>query len=193
MQQLLCLQAEDSRAFRWDEDIVLWALTLQYHGGKLVIDRIRGKANEGLGSHGHLEVDLRNWNLFLPSSSTLRSYFPHVDAYAGVSEETIMEIRSAVAAKSSSRVVTGGISFDEMEIRGIGLLQVNRTAFWQGRGAFVGKGFSQSQLAHLSSIPRNACPSILFHFHRREALLSSWLSSLGLPHRKISFPDGKQN
>jgi len=113
-QQLLCLDIGDSRGFRWDRDIILWAMTIQFHGGKLVIDRIRGKGNEGQGNHGHLEVDLNGWNLFIPANSTLRSYLPHVNCYQGIEDRVIADIKSAV--KSANR--TGGISFDEIEIKG---------------------------------------------------------------------------
>ena len=128
-QQLLCLAAGDCRAFRWDKDIVLWALTLQYHGGKLVIDRIRGKGSEGLGNHGHLEIDPKNWNLFLPANSTLRSYLPHVDCYQGVSVDLVTDIKQAIASKSvhdGDTEITAGISFDEMEIKS-GLVYFKRT------------------------------------------------------------------
>ena len=37
----------DVRAFRWDPVIIHWAMTLQYHGGEMVIDAIRGKSTQG--------------------------------------------------------------------------------------------------------------------------------------------------
>ena len=49
--QLNCLQQVKNkqtnllRVFRWNKSIVHWALTLQFHGGKMVIDDLRGKSN----------------------------------------------------------------------------------------------------------------------------------------------------
>lgn len=40
--QLECLLCHDVRQFRFDPKIIHWCLTLQYHGGKKIIDTMRG-------------------------------------------------------------------------------------------------------------------------------------------------------
>eukprot|EP00733_Pompholyxophrys_punicea_P000588 Pompholyxophrys_punicea_v1_NODE_179_length_2990_cov_78.650085.p1 type:complete len:456 gc:universal NODE_179_length_2990_cov_78.650085:2815-1448(-) len=100
-QQLLCISQSDARGFRWDEAVIHWAMTVQFYGGKLVIDTIRGKSTEGQGSHGHLPLNISDWNIFIPADSTLRSYLPYVNPYAGITDER----------------VTCGFACDEIEIR----------------------------------------------------------------------------
>lgn len=61
-QQLLCLNTvciiiereeiiiyiqDDAQGFRWDPVIIHWVMTLQYHGGKKIIESIRGKSTQG--------------------------------------------------------------------------------------------------------------------------------------------------
>ena len=48
-QQLQCVDTSDARGFRWDTEIVHWALTIQFYGGKLVLSTLRGRSTEGLG------------------------------------------------------------------------------------------------------------------------------------------------
>jgi len=49
-QQLQCVDTSDARGFRWDTEIVHWALTIQFYGGKLVLSTLRGRSTEGLGN-----------------------------------------------------------------------------------------------------------------------------------------------
>ena len=69
--------------------MVHWALTLQFHGGKRIIDDLRGKANAGKGKHGELDLNVGDWGIFLPANSTLRNYLPPVEVYQGFKLETI--------------------------------------------------------------------------------------------------------
>ena len=112
-QQLACLLQDDARAFRWDERIIHWALSLQYHGGRATIEHLRGKATKGEGSHGHLKNNRANWALFLPGDSTLRSYLPLIRPYARVDKEKVMEVAEACANLDDKR---GGIVWDEIKI-----------------------------------------------------------------------------
>lgn len=113
-QQLHCATKESSRGFRWSKDIVHWALTLQFHGGKRIIDDLRGKANIGLGNHGDLKLDVKNWGIFLPANSTLRNYLPPVEVYQGFSLEAINNFKEGFPASSPRKVI---IAWDEIEIR----------------------------------------------------------------------------
>ena len=113
-QQLLCLTKEDGRGFRWDPSIIQWALTLQYHGGKGLLNILRGNAFAGQQRHGNLRIDSTHWNLFLPSNSILRKYLPIVDPYDDISDnhcETIVDL-----FESSKDPKRGGILFDEIEL-----------------------------------------------------------------------------
>jgi len=93
---------------------VHWALTLQFHGGKRIIDDLRGKANIGLGNHGDLKLDVKNWGIFLPANSTLRNYLPPVEVYQGFSLEAINNFKEGFPASSPRKVI---IAWDEIEIR----------------------------------------------------------------------------
>jgi DNA polymerase III epsilon subunit-like protein len=109
----LCSQ-ESGRAFRWSKNIVHWALTLQFHGGKRVIGDLRGKGFAGAGQHGDLKVDVKKWGLFLPADSTLRNYLPPVDVYGGFNEAAINQFKKAFPDGSPRKVL---VAWDEIEIR----------------------------------------------------------------------------
>jgi len=113
-QQLRCLNESDGRAFRWNKEIVHWALTLQFHGGKRVIDDLRGKANRGKGSHGELNINVADWGLFLPANSTLRNYLPPVEVYEGFKDDVIASFKKGFPVTSKRFVM---LAWDEIEIR----------------------------------------------------------------------------
>jgi len=113
-QQLRCLNESDGRAFRWNKEIVHWALTLQFHGGKRVIEDLRGKANRGKGSHGELDINVADWGLFLPANSTLRNYLPPVEVYEGFKDEVIESFKKGFPVTSKRFVL---LAWDEIEIR----------------------------------------------------------------------------
>ena len=110
----LCDLQESGRAFRWSKDVVHWALTLQFHGGKRIIDDLRGQANAGAGQHGKLKVDVSKWGLFLPANSTLRNYLPPVEVYEGFDQASINQFKTAFPSESPRKVI---IAWDEIEIR----------------------------------------------------------------------------
>ena len=89
-------------------------MTLQFHGGKRVIDDLRGKANAGKGKHGKLDLNVGDWGIFLPANSTLRNYLPPVEVYEGFKRETIENFKKGYPESSSRKVV---IAWDEIEIR----------------------------------------------------------------------------
>lgn len=87
--------------------IVHWAMTLQYHGGSLVLDAIRGRSTQGsfylilklskfkkritgLGDSGTLEVTPEDWGLFIPAISTMKQYLTPVALYEDIMDEKII-------------------------------------------------------------------------------------------------------
>jgi len=94
--------------------LVHWALTLQFHGGKRIIDDLRGKANAGKGKHGELDLNVGDWGIFLPANSTLRNYLPPVEVYQGFKLETIENFKRGYPESSPRKVL---IAWDEIEIR----------------------------------------------------------------------------
>jgi len=110
-QQLACVNQHSARGFRWHPDVIHWALTIQFHGGAMTLDDIRGKATKGEGRKGDLKVDPSLWGLFLPAGSTLRNYLPPVNAYEGVNMTKLEAIKETF---SGENVIIG---FDEIEIR----------------------------------------------------------------------------
>ena len=113
-QQLNCLSSTSGRGFRWHKEVVQWALTLQFHGGKMLIDDLRGKAFNGQGSKGHLNVDVANWGIFLPANSTLRNYLPPVKVYSGLSSTKVENFKKAFPTSSPRKAF---LCWDEIEIR----------------------------------------------------------------------------
>ena len=82
--QLNCLLSSDARGFRWDPAIIHWATTIQYHGGKKILDIIRGEALQFEGKHGSLPIVREKWGLYLPAISTLKHYKSYVKPYLGI-------------------------------------------------------------------------------------------------------------
>eukprot|EP00733_Pompholyxophrys_punicea_P000878 Pompholyxophrys_punicea_v1_NODE_344_length_2202_cov_2.720670.p1 type:complete len:354 gc:universal NODE_344_length_2202_cov_2.720670:972-2033(+) len=122
--QLLCLAAKDARGIRWrefDESIIHWALTIQFYGGGLLVDILRGRSTEGLGSHGKLPINAENWGLFLPPNSTLRSYLPYVNVDPKITDEMIRNARNQLIRSCephpTRKKISVGLVADEMEIR----------------------------------------------------------------------------
>lgn len=92
---------EDVRGFRWDPLIKHWAMLLRFHGGKTIIDALRGEATQQQGAHGDLVYDVSKVGIFLPAPSTLSGYLPHVDPYKGIQQQTVpaqleRHVRSAI-------------------------------------------------------------------------------------------------
>ena len=113
-QQLRCATKESGRGFRWSKDVIHWALTLQFHGGKRIINDLRGMANKHKGKNGKLDIDLKQWGIFLPANSTLRNYLPPVEVYEGFKSETIENFKKGYPSTSPRKVM---IAWDEIEIR----------------------------------------------------------------------------
>lgn len=75
-QQLKMLHYGHGRC-KWDPAIIHWMMTIQYHGGQGIIDILRGKAFQGQGQHGKLNIDTNNWGLVLPGNIQIHKiYFP---------------------------------------------------------------------------------------------------------------------
>jgi len=105
---------EEGRSFSWDPRIIHWSLSIQYHGGKKVLETLRGKAFANQGQNGHLSNDPNKWCLYLPGDSTLRGLLPIIDPYQGVSDDSIELVKEFCKEHG---VKKGGIVFDEIEIR----------------------------------------------------------------------------
>jgi hypothetical protein len=93
-EQLIALSIGDNRKIRWSPAVLHWykfvklpnthrTMTLQFYGGKRIINFLRGEANQGAGSHGALPIDSQKWNLILPANSTLSAKVPAWDPYEG--------------------------------------------------------------------------------------------------------------
>eukprot|EP00733_Pompholyxophrys_punicea_P000969 Pompholyxophrys_punicea_v1_NODE_394_length_2057_cov_16.152888.p1 type:complete len:443 gc:universal NODE_394_length_2057_cov_16.152888:385-1713(+) len=112
-QQLECLNKTDQRDFVWDEEVVHWAFSLQYHWGKLTLETLRGASSKGLGVKGRLPVDSSKWGIFLPSPSTLGGYLPLVDPYKGIDIQTLQLAKDTLHRGGFKSI---GIVSDKMEI-----------------------------------------------------------------------------
>ncbi len=80
-QQLECVWASDSRAFRWHPTIRRFTESIVFEGGQRVLNLLRGRANQTKGSHGPLKFGLKDFNLYLPALSSLTSHHMHIDPY----------------------------------------------------------------------------------------------------------------
>jgi len=139
--------------------LVHWALTLQFHGGKRIIDDLRGKANAGKGKHGKLDMNVGDWGIFLPANSTLRNYLPPVEVYEGFKPETIENFKKGYPESSPRKVV---IAWDEIEIRyGPNLEPINEGAYWQGGWAYYGERREISRVGENERGTRHSRHSVL--------------------------------
>ncbi len=60
-------QADHSLQFQWDNDILLFSETLEYHGHEKIYNLLRGAAHAGSGKGGIKTFNSANWNIPLPS------------------------------------------------------------------------------------------------------------------------------
>jgi hypothetical protein len=99
----------DARAFRWDERVIHWALSLQYSGGTKtlnLLNLLRGDTSSST-THGNLPIEVYDRGLFLPPQSTLLQNLPIVDSYPTMN---IAKIAGSLVGEGR----TGGLTFDEM-------------------------------------------------------------------------------
>jgi hypothetical protein len=102
---------QSGRAFRWEDAIIHFAMSIQYYGGKAAIHLLRGKAFQG--KKGELQNDPFDFNVYLPSISSLRSRIPPIDIYNQNINPYLKKIQTAL----QNSVAVGLIKFDEIEIR----------------------------------------------------------------------------
>lgn len=55
-----------SLQFQWDSEIFQFVETLEYHGGRRVVNLLRGSGHEGEGGSGIRTFDWQKWNWLLP-------------------------------------------------------------------------------------------------------------------------------
>lgn len=55
-----------SLQFQWDSEIFQFVETLEYHGGRRVVNLLRGSGREGEGGSGIRTFDWQKWNWLLP-------------------------------------------------------------------------------------------------------------------------------
>lgn len=59
-----------SLQFQWDSEALQFVETLEYHGGKRVVNILRGPGHEGEGGSGIHTFDWQKWNWPLPGKTT---------------------------------------------------------------------------------------------------------------------------
>ena len=63
-------QNNHSLQFQWDAEVLQLVESLEYHGGRSVINLLRGPGHDGEGSGGIFAFDWKKWNLPLPGKTT---------------------------------------------------------------------------------------------------------------------------
>ena len=56
--------------FQWDGEVLQFIETLEYHGGRRVVNLLRGSGHEGEGGSGIHTFDWQKWNWPLPGKTT---------------------------------------------------------------------------------------------------------------------------
>lgn len=59
-----------SLQFQWDSEVLQFVETLEYHGGRRVVNLLRGSGHEGEGGSGIHTFDWQKWNWPLPGKTT---------------------------------------------------------------------------------------------------------------------------
>lgn len=116
-QQLECILAKDGRGIRWNPALLDFTMSLQYYGGQRVLDLMRGSAYGKTGKRcGKLCNKASNFNIFLPSNSTVRGRTPFVSPYEDETEAVAAKIKHMCSQRGITEL-EGGIVSDEIEIR----------------------------------------------------------------------------
>jgi DNA polymerase III epsilon subunit-like protein len=119
--QQLEAMTTNPRGMRWNPDVINFFQTISYYGGKKVYNILRGKAFEGQGKCGKLEMGPFLFNLHMPSLSAFQHRMPKVDPYGS---RHFVPSRCKAIWKMFCRIpiwenkkCKGGLIFDEIEIR----------------------------------------------------------------------------
>jgi len=59
-----------SLQFQWDSEVLQFVENLEYHGGRRVVNLLRGSGHEGEGGSGIDTFDWQKWNWPLPGKTT---------------------------------------------------------------------------------------------------------------------------
>ena len=86
-------------------------MSLQYYGGKRIIDILRGKAFQNQNQHGELEIDPAKWGLILPANSTLKKYLPNIEPYKKLEDNKCQLLKNLITKNNFN---DGGLTFDEI-------------------------------------------------------------------------------
>ena len=105
----------DMRGIRWPENIIRWMIDLYHTGGTATLNLLRGVGCIDQGSAGKLQWSAKNFNLYLPSLTTIKSYLKPEDLKFGLNIDSIKELSSTVKAAKLSELVC--VSFDEVSVK----------------------------------------------------------------------------
>ena len=63
-------QNNRSAQFKWDSEVLQFVESLEYHGGRKVVNLLRGEGHVGEGGGGMFTFDWKKWNWPLPGKTT---------------------------------------------------------------------------------------------------------------------------
>lgn len=89
----------DARAVRFHDEVIHFAHSIQWRGGKSTLEFLRGK-HEDTGKGGRLPMQVQDYSLVLPSITTLRNRTPFTTGYEGLSEERLKAIAKRIRGSS---------------------------------------------------------------------------------------------
>jgi len=95
------LKYQNNKKMKWSRDIIHFSTTIRYNGGKKAYEFIKG-----IG---------KNYNIKLPSISTLKNKMGPIICYPDIDKRKIQSIVDSMKEKNIP--LEGGIVFDEMDIR----------------------------------------------------------------------------
>ena len=114
--QLENILSPDGRGVRWNAALLNFAMSIQFYGGQRVLDLLIGHGHGTTQRKcGSLPRDVPNFNLFLPSNSTVRGYTSFIDPYENSDE--MMAKKLACMFEKAGLPREGGIVTDEIDIR----------------------------------------------------------------------------
>jgi len=80
----------NAKQWRFDDQFVHWALSLQFIGGKGLVEWLRGAGGKKADESGHYSPE--NLNIILPSTRTLRGYGPVPQPYGSLKEDSVQKV-----------------------------------------------------------------------------------------------------
>lgn len=105
------------RGMRWPENIIRFMIDMMHCGGQATVNMMRGSGGISQGAAGVLQWEARNFNIYLPSLTTIKSYLNPELLKFGVSRAAIQKLGATVRAAQGKISKLFCVAFDEVSVK----------------------------------------------------------------------------